>query len=146
MFTGYLAVQVSLAGDDFKTGLSSLGKLKSSLSSIDVSAIKPPHDKHWKMEHDNMLKSLTIMEKAKKIEELREGFSQFSESLSESLKVFGVSSGTSVYLLHCPMAFNNKGANWLQNNQETRNPYFGSAMLRCGGVVTEISGPESNKE
>ena len=35
----------------------------------------------------------------------------------------------------CGMAFNNKGANWLQSEETIANPYFGSAMLRCGGKV-----------
>ena len=32
------------------------------------------------------------------------------------------------------MAFDNKGAAWLQATREISNPYFGSAMLRCGRV------------
>jgi Cu(I)/Ag(I) efflux system membrane fusion protein len=32
------------------------------------------------------------------------------------------------------MAFDNKGANWLQDNDQTANPYFGNMMLRCGGI------------
>lgn len=39
-----------------------------------------------------------------------------------------------VYQMYCPMAFNNKGASWLQNNDNLRNPYFGSAMLTCGST------------
>jgi len=146
VFNRYLVLQESLAGDDFNKAHTSLTKLNSSVLGIKGDTIKLPHDARWKKEHENMLRSMKIMEKAKKIEELREGFSQFSETLSESMKTFGVSSETPVYLLHCPMAFDNRGANWLQNNQDTQNPYFGSAMLKCGGVVSAISGSESDKE
>lgn len=32
------------------------------------------------------------------------------------------------------MAFDNKGAFWLSEIEEIRNPYFGEAMLNCGEV------------
>ncbi len=39
---------------------------------------------------------------------------------------------------YCPMAFNGKGAYWLSDSKEIRNPYFGDKMLRCGVVDNEI--------
>lgn len=35
----------------------------------------------------------------------------------------------------CPMADNDKGAYWLSNETQIRNPYFGDAMLTCGNVT-----------
>lgn len=43
-----------------------------------------------------------------------------------------------VYLLHCPMAFNNTGADWLSNSTDIRNPYFGDKMLTCGAVKDSV--------
>ena len=43
-----------------------------------------------------------------------------------------------VYLLHCPMAFNDTGADWLSNSTEIKNPYFGSKMLTCGSVKDSV--------
>jgi Cu(I)/Ag(I) efflux system membrane fusion protein len=39
-----------------------------------------------------------------------------------------------LYENYCPMAFNNKGAMWLQKNKILINPYFGNAMLHCGST------------
>jgi hypothetical protein len=39
-----------------------------------------------------------------------------------------------IYKQYCPMAFDNRGAFWLSNAQEIRNPYFGDEMLTCGRV------------
>lgn len=39
-----------------------------------------------------------------------------------------------VYVLHCPMANNNLGSDWLSWEKEIRNPYYGEAMLSCGEV------------
>ena len=38
------------------------------------------------------------------------------------------------------MAFDNRGAQWLQNSQELRNPYFGQTMLKCGSIEEVIAG------
>lgn len=40
--------------------------------------------------------------------------------------------GGKVYQQHCPMAFDNAGANWLSQQSAIRNPYFGDDMLDCG--------------
>ena len=34
----------------------------------------------------------------------------------------------------CPMAFDNEGGRWIQSEGEIMNPYYGSAMRRCGVV------------
>ena len=39
---------------------------------------------------------------------------------------------------HCPMANNNKGANWLSFVKTIKNPYFGDKLLRCGSVEQTI--------
>ncbi len=38
------------------------------------------------------------------------------------------------------MAFNNKGAFWLQDNDNIQNPYFGPAMPTCGDLKETIQG------
>jgi protein tyrosine phosphatase (PTP) superfamily phosphohydrolase (DUF442 family) len=38
-------------------------------------------------------------------------------------------------LVHCPMAFTNQGAYWVQSRGQLRNPYEGAMMLRCGADV-----------
>jgi len=39
---------------------------------------------------------------------------------------------------YCPMAFNEKGAYWLSDETEIRNPYFGQKMLECGEVKDSL--------
>ena len=43
------------------------------------------------------------------------------------------------YVVHCPMAFDNSGGDWLSVKPEVLNPYFGDAMLRCGSVTATLS-------
>ena len=36
------------------------------------------------------------------------------------------------------MAFDGRGAVWYQDNDATRNPYYGSSMLKCADRVQEV--------
>ncbi|HQE11916.1 MAG TPA: hypothetical protein PLQ78_04150 [Flavipsychrobacter sp.] len=45
---------------------------------------------------------------------------------------------TGVYRQYCPMAFNDKGAYWLSNEEKIMNPYFGKKMLTCGEVTDTL--------
>ena len=49
------------------------------------------------------------------------------------------SSERTLYKQYCPMAFNNRGAYWLSNAKEIRNPYYGDKMLQCGRVEETIT-------
>ena len=53
----------------------------------------------------------------------------------------GVHAGP-LHLFHCPMAFDNEGAAWLQQAMQTQNPYFGSQMYRCGSRRETFAGHE----
>ena len=52
-------------------------------------------------------------------------------------KTFGSPNDT-LFVEFCPMADNDRGANWLSKNKEIKNPYFGTSMLKCGEVKDEI--------
>jgi hypothetical protein len=43
-----------------------------------------------------------------------------------------------LYKDFCPMYNNKKGAFWLSETKEIRNPYYGKEMPRCGEVKEEI--------
>lgn len=44
-----------------------------------------------------------------------------------------------IYHQYCPMAFNDKGAYWMSDMEEIKNPYFGSKMLECGEVADVLN-------
>ena len=80
---------------------------------------------------------LTSISKASSLEKQREDFIMLSENM---ILVGNQMKGLNekVFVQHCPMADNNKGANWLSLDEEIRNPYYGDAMLTCGSVVHTI--------
>ena len=67
------------------------------------------------------------------LEAARSEFALLSEEVAAVLDRFGVPGGT-LYKAWCPMAFENRGAAWIQDTEEIHNPYFGEMMLRCGEI------------
>jgi membrane fusion protein, copper/silver efflux system len=73
------------------------------------------------------------MTKADDIEAQRVYFEDLSDHLIEAVERYGVI-GTTLYRQFCPMAFDNKGAYWLSDEEQIMNPYWGDKMLTCGEV------------
>ncbi|PVD50588.1 hypothetical protein DC498_19370 [Terrimonas sp.] len=71
------------------------------------------------------------------IEQKRRSFQMISTGLFDLVRTVRYDK-QKVYMLHCPMAFNNSGADWLSNTTEIKNPYFGSKMLTCGSVADSV--------
>ena len=76
-------------------------------------------------------KDLDKIINADDIEIQRKGFADLNLTLYKVLDRFGLMSDT-LYYQYCPMAFNNKGAYWISEMKDIKNPYFGKAMLKCG--------------
>ncbi|NIP18560.1 MAG: DUF3347 domain-containing protein, partial [Xanthomonadales bacterium] len=71
---------------------------------------------------------------AENLEQARARFAPLSLALRDAIKAAASMPTGKVYVVHCPMAFDDKGASWLQANDDIFNPYFGEAMLKCGAV------------
>jgi Cu(I)/Ag(I) efflux system membrane fusion protein len=68
------------------------------------------------------------------IETARVGFQKMSMGLISYLKA-NPDARDGYQVIHCTMAFNNKGAYWVQRSGEINNPYHGKMMLRCGDPI-----------
>ncbi len=81
--------------------------------------------------------NLNIQQDFKNIEALREEFQLISQIM---IKIVKKAEGLpkTIYIQNCPMADDNSGADWLSYSDAIRNPYFGSAMLKCGSVIDSI--------
>lgn len=67
------------------------------------------------------------------IDSQRTLFAELSNDFIARVKTSGLTAGE-VYVEYCPMALNDKGASWLSNQKEIKNPYFGESMMTCGEV------------
>ena len=71
------------------------------------------------------------------IKHQREHFKTLSKDVTDMVAITGTDK--KLYEQFCPMYNNNEGGAWLSMNEEIRNPYFGSQMLKCGKVQREIN-------
>ena len=67
----------------------------------------------------------------------RKAFVRLSEQMLIVAETFGPFENP-IYILNCPMADNNNGADWLSTSDEVMNPYYGDMMLKCGDVKKKI--------
>ena len=64
----------------------------------------------------------------------RQAFAALSDAFLALFKTTDNPLKDTLTVASCPMAFDNKGAKWLQLGDKIQNPYFGSEMLTCGSV------------
>ena len=77
---------------------------------------------------NNQIKQI---ESSDDLEGQRKTFSVFNDTFYKAIKTFGLM-GKTVYYQFCPMMNDNKGAYWLSETKDIRNPYYGDAMPTCG--------------
>jgi len=142
----YLAIQQALAADDFQSGRQALAGLKSAAAAIDDSSLTGRARQVWSQERANLAKLLDSLQKAEEIKSMRAEFSPLSQEIGVLAKSFGFGEAGPVYELHCPMAFDGRGAVWYQDNDAVRNPYYGSSMLKCADRVQEVVYDEATKD
>jgi uncharacterized protein (DUF885 family) len=71
------------------------------------------------------------------IKHQREHFETLSTDINDLIDLLGTEK--TLYQDFCPMANNNKGAYWISEIKNIRNPYFGSRMMKCGSVKKQIN-------
>lgn len=90
----------------------------------------------WQQQKGALETHLDNLIKSNNVEEQRQQFEFISALMIDLVRAFGAED--TLYVQHCPMAFNNKGADWLAYEDQILNPYFGDKMLRCGTVQDSI--------
>jgi Cu(I)/Ag(I) efflux system membrane fusion protein len=140
VLASYFDIQAALAGDDRQAAGKRVGDALTALAAVDMKLVRGDAHLDWMAALGDLERAIGGAEEAKDMVSLRKAFARFSETMAEAVQRFGVHPADPVYRLHCPMAFQGLGADWLQRDTDTRNPYFGSSMLKCGRVVEIIGG------
>ena len=129
----YLLLKDALVASDASQAGQSAKAFLTALEKVDMSLLKGDAHRYWMEKLESLKAHGNAIRESKDIEEQRKQFSFLTNTLVEDLTAFGTG-GDTLYLQHCPMAFNNEGADWLSSGEEIRNPYFGDKMLTCGSI------------
>lgn len=132
----YLKMKDALVNDDFDTSKSNGIQLLSSTKNVKEKLFKGKSHEVWIGLQNDIKSELEHIEHYTKIDEVRNAFVNLSNTMISMATTF--KPDETLFVLHCPMANNNKGADWLSNSKEIRNPYYGAAMLACGEVKDTI--------
>ena len=131
----YLQIKNALVNDDADKAADAGNAMYEGMGKIDKSLFTPDQKKVYDGIEDDLKEHAEHISKSK-LDHQREHFAMMSEDVYDLVKAFG--GGQILYHDHCPMANDNKGAMWLSEMKEVKNPYFGGKMNECVKVKEVI--------
>jgi ABC-type Fe3+-hydroxamate transport system substrate-binding protein len=135
--THYLHLKNALTNDNAKEAATAGKAVAEAIQKIGAASLTADQKKVYDDVKDDMKEhGEHISANASKIEHQRQHFEMLTNGLYDLVKVVG--SEQALYKDHCPMYNDNKGANWLSEVKEIKNPYLGKKMLTCGAMKEEI--------
>ncbi len=137
----YLSIGNSLASDDVSSVAGAVAGLQQEISGIDSRSLDGKAAQRWQAELSSLAAIVARLAKAEDIAALRSAFALLSEELLTLQRTFGIAKSDQLFEMHCPMAFEGRGATWIQADAAVRNPYYGATMLSCADRVTPLSPP-----
>jgi Protein of unknown function (DUF3347) len=133
----YLHIKNALSNDNGNEAALGAKAMEGAISKLDKSLLTADQKKVYdEIEDDLKEHAEHIGKNGDNISHERERFSMLSGDVYDLVKAFG--SGRALYHDHCPMYNENKGAMWLSETKEVKNPYFGAKMPTCGTVEEVI--------
>jgi Cu(I)/Ag(I) efflux system membrane fusion protein len=134
----YLALGDALANDNPQEAQRYSGELRSAVDTVDSDSLTKRAKEEWSKEQADLDVQVNKLDKSQTIESMRTEFAALSQQIGKLIRTFGLAEAGPIYELHCPMAFQGKGAVWYQSSDQVRNPYYGSAMLTCADRVKKV--------
>jgi Cu(I)/Ag(I) efflux system membrane fusion protein len=145
----YLSLKEALVEENSQLVADKAKSLEESLSGVKTDLLDPKAKESWYKLSEKMLKDLKKISGNMDVQIQRQAFDPFSESFARTIMTFRHAMSKPLFLYYCPMAFDNKGAYWIEDSKENHNPYFGRKpfkgqnMLRCGELEETIP-PETS--
>lgn len=133
----YLSIQKGLATDDLAASQAGAVTFLKAMKHA-------PHEGGAHKEAMDLIKPAKAISETMDIKAARAAFLDLSRQMVLLVEHVGTRKDTPLYTAFCPMAFNNKGGQWVQSERTVSNPYYGSKMLRCGRIKKKIASSEDH--
>ena len=133
----YLLLKNTLVEDNFAEADKQVKALQKAFSETPMGLFTGDSHNKWMDYQKRMQAQATQFLQTKSIDEARAVFIELSNIMIEMTHNFGPFEQT-FYVQYCPMANQNKGAEWLSASKTVENPYYGARMLGCGEVTKTI--------
>lgn len=126
LYTQYIQIKDALASDNAdKTSQAAINFIKTA-GTIDAKLLSEGNI-------NALRKDASAISESRNIQKQRQYFYNLSDNMIAITKKFKLSDKI-VFVQYCPMA----EGSWLSNEKKIVNPYYGSSMLSCGSVKSEI--------
>lgn len=135
LLASYLELQLTLSEDSFDESKEILFEIESQINEVNWESFAIPDQKILEFLRLSLLNKFDTIRDSILFQDLRIAFHGISIWMITMVEGKWVSDNEDLIKFHCPMAFDKKGAYWIQEEEEVMNPYFGSKMLRCGSRV-----------
>ncbi len=133
----YLQLKNALANDNAKDAAAAGKAVSETIQKIDETSLTAEQKKVFDDVKDDIKEHAEhIGGNRDKIAHQREHFETMSKDVYDLVKV--MDNEQTLYKDHCPMYNGGKGADWLSEVKEIKNPYLGKKMPTCGTVKEEI--------
>jgi len=137
ILSSYLKLKNAFIGDNDKDAAAAGNEMVTAFASFDKKSLTPEQDKAYTDIYDDAKEHAEhIGANVGNIVHQREHFDMLSKDIYDLVKLLGTSQP--LYVDHCPMYNDNKGAIWLSEIKDIKNPYLGKAMPTCGTVKEEL--------
>ena len=133
----YLLLKDALADDDAVAADKAIGLMLSKIKEVKPDKLDGEGLIAWKDHLTLYDDKLQEIQHVKGLEQKRSYFGHISEIMYCTIKSFGLKEGD-LFAIYCPMAFDGKGAYWISDNREIKNPYMGGKMPTCGEIKEEL--------
>ncbi len=131
VYKDYFDVQDALSKDNLQNAVKAAQRLNETLNSVPDSNAPSA----WNFLAKTIRQSSDAISATQNMGIARAEFQKLSNAMIAMAETLGTSKNLIVKQYHCPMAFNDAGADWLSLKDEVENPYFGSDMFSCGWRV-----------
>ncbi len=132
----YLSIKNGLISDDKAATAKAATALLKAFGSFDKSKLDADQLKEYNEIIENATEQAEHIVKSP-IDHQREHFEVLTTDVNDLISLLGTNK--TLYEDYCPMANDGKGAIWLSEFKDIKNPYFGSKMLKCGKVQKQIN-------
>ena len=132
----YFKIKNFLVNDNSKNSYKALFEFEKLIKSIEIIKFSDVDQSQIKSIISNILNNVDKM-KSESIKIQRLYFEKLSHNIFNLINI--INPKIKVFHQYCPMFNQNKGGMWLSSSKEIFNPLFGSSMLKCGYVKSEIN-------
>lgn len=133
----YLQIKNALVADDTEKAATAGKNLYTAFAQFDSASIAEAQKKEVNEILDDAREHAEhISGNSGKMDHQREHFEILSKDVEDLIAITGTD--RKLYQTFCPMYNKGKGAIWLSETKEIKNPYYGSKMMTCGTVKKEI--------